>query len=239
MVSNKVRYIAADSSPFGTHSKKKMGVHGLFVHGRWVAYLFLTLLTVVSVLDQYNAHTVRLYDWMALILFGLALSGLFLPYWLAQAASLRYAARTLFAVPDGYAPLTKGKKKVRESPQPASEAMINVADEKTGGKRTAGDDVQAHRSVWHARDQITFHVVHLVIYLHAAVQIVFLYRYTGDVTGFQSALDSQGFSTSSPATYVEEKKLLLLQWLQVSWLVISGVAAQSAITCLYMGVNTK
>lgn len=71
------------------------------------------------------------------------------------------------------------------------------------------------------------------------LQIVLIYSYTKDTPGLQSALDSVGIPTGEPASFVIQKKLLLLFWIQVGWFVTCASLARGWVATSFMGHSFK
>lgn len=170
-----------------------------------LAFLFVNVQCVLAILDGYNAYTVPLFAWRAVL--SIKFAAMSLGFLLAMVVFVCHKEKRDYAKERSAARESTSGEKTRLNGTPvepqqdktARMAQDYMCSVNTSAKRYAFFGVMWVFAVWHL------------------MQILFIYQYTKDEPGYQTALD-KGFPTDKPMLFAVEKKMLLLYSIQLELL---------------------
>jgi len=180
----------------------------LLVNNTCLVFLGVTTLALLSLADQLNAHTVPLRTWTGLVLGVLA----------ASLSSVGFLGSRFLMQTETF-PAFKAYLHTRQKVDPAFKPMVKSM------LSTDPHQEQYTRLRSLAALRLLFSVGVAIVFVHAAVQAIFLLSWIRDTPGLESSIDA-GFARSQPPTYVQQQKLVMLQWIQTGFVhvVCTGAA---------------
>lgn len=166
---------------------------------RTLACMFVTILGVLGVVDAYNGYTVPLFAWRAMIALEVV----------AMMVGLFAATLCLVNHPD--------KKTFHTAASNASTVPL----------APGATHVHYMGSVARHGTDFVFFALQSITAVWLLMQIVFIYRYTKDMDGYQNALDA-GIPTDTAIYYTVFFKLQFLFSLQIQMVVALGICLVGA-----------
>lgn len=180
-----------DSAKSSTAAAPRVDVRSVYTYGRWPLSLYTIVLALFSLVDQYSVYTVPIRSWLAVISIGLALSLLLAIFWTFNVARLGSSNQDHFKVE-----LERGTENLallRQKPLTALDSRVLL-------KSSA---------------QLTYAIASVIVYTWALIQVAFIVSYIRDTPDFESQFDTAGVFTGLPASFTLQKKLFLLNSIQI------------------------
>lgn len=159
-----------------------------------ITFTVVCLTFLLSLLDGFNRYTTPIYSWRALLVFFAVVASLSTAVWFFIVCRME---RTF--------------EEFREGIKDSKDAKTLLGADKSNFESRA-------RAVYDRRRILTaLNLLYALVMaggsLMAAGTALWIYSYSEDAMGYQTLLD-QGFRTAEPATFVFQKKLLMLEYLQ-------------------------
>lgn len=190
----------------------------LFVRNVWLTAPFAIVLGFVAPNDALNNHTVTIYNWRALTLFMLVMTTLSAASWIFR-----------WALFGGYT-LAEYQGALKQEKQTESQPLTKREKSSINTVPPAVSTQQWQRNREVTRAMLMYAIPMVALYIYIAWQACFIYDYAQDSTGYSALLDD-GFSRSNPATFVFNRKLVMLDWIQHAAVWAATMGTLVAVTC--------